>query len=134
MSSNGNKNQNVAGTSHQYNQSYLDDDTVAAQVGGNPGAGERPGGRRWHTPCCDSDLHTAGHVDMHNQPWDVQNCDTVSVVQYVWRSYCQCSHDPRSITFLHISQLLSQYHKTCFFFLLSCCIFFIVCLMFLFLF
>lgn len=58
LSSNGNKKQNVAGTSqarrrhvagtsHQYNQSYRDD-TVAAQVGGNPGAGERLG-RRWHT-------------------------------------------------------------------------------------
>lgn len=58
--------------------------------GGNPGAGGRLGGRRCHTPrAVIRVLHTAGHVDMHNQPGDMQNCDTVLVVQYVWRLYCQ---------------------------------------------
>lgn len=83
----------------------------------------------------------SSHVDMHNQPGDVQNCDTVSVVQYVCWSYCQCYHDPRSITHQNIfftpehssylMQLLSQYHKTCLF-PLRCCIFslFVLCFCF----
>lgn len=86
--------------------------------------------------CCDSDLHAAGHDDMHDRPRDVQSCDTVSVVQHTWRSNRRSSHPSSGIHLkaLHsglehiyyIMRLLSQLHKTLIF-LTSCIIFHCLC-------